>query len=497
MMVFRHCRFLLGVTAALLSPPSAAAEDANAPFLISSAVLDSPIDRRAAVQGVSGYAGGVIVADRPNASTKRLSLFPVDAGLLQGQPLLQANLSDRALFFDWQNRPGGGRLYVLVPEGLQVVTASASETVIEQSTLYRGPSAGSLSQMSLFEDLDGDGNEDAVLPDFDGIHVYFATEGGFADGQRLALEQRMRAGFEGPRYDAPSLEVFDFDGDGLTDIGTFDGDRLLFFARRGQQFSQDPSPISLRIGLASERELQAMRESASDVDQSDLDVIQFERITDLNGDAVPDIVTFKTESRGVFDKRTEYRIHFGSFVAGALSYNSEPDGVLPSAGFQIDLQELDVNGDAQRDLATTSLRLGLRKIVGALFSRSVGVDLELRTLDGSSYSEKPDYRSKVKVQFNLSTGFVSYPAVLFGDIDGDSLDDLLLQKNRDQFRFRRAIADGTFARKALEIDVPLPGDGTLIEMTDINADGKQDILIGYGLADGEDQAKRIRLLVAR
>lgn len=492
------CRSRSAVGSAIaLASILAAAEDQGTPFVISSAELETPIDRRAAVQDVRGYAGGVIVSDRPDSETKRLSLFAVtEDNRLQARPVLQANLSERALFFDWQSHSEGGRLYVLAPEGLVEVKAGDSELVIEQSTLYRGASAGSLTRMNMFEDLDGDGNEDAILPDFDGIYVYFADTDGFAAGQLLNLEQRMRAGFEGPRYDAPDLEIYDFNGDGAKDIGAFHGDRLLFFSRIRQEFSRDPTPIDLQIGLASERELQAMRESASDVDQSDLDIIQFERISDLNADDVPDIVTFKTESRGVFDKRTEYRIHFGSFSNGALTYSAEPEGTLPSAGFQIDLQELDVNGDAQRDLATTSLRLGLRKIVGALFSRSVGVDLELRTLAGTIYPAKPDYRSKIKVQFNLSTGFVSYPAVLFGDVNGDSLDDLLLQRNREQLRFRRAVSGG-FSRDSLDIDVPLPGDGTLVEMVDVNGDGKQDVLIGYGLADGEDQANRVRLLVAR
>lgn len=474
---------------------------AAAQFVETQLDFGMPIDSRLSLPNFDGSPGAILLTGRSTQGDKYLALYAVrDDGSVSVQPTARLELAKETLFFDTGRIGPHRRLLLLSSTGVSELTSTGISELVKAQSIYKAPSSAALAKLDFLTDLNGDGLDDIVLPDFKGLRIAFQSATGFGPFQLLELPSMLTVSDAEARYRTDTLYTYDFNRDGRRDLAVIRNNAFLIFDATGEQsFEHNARVARIGIGLADDSVVQRAQENPIDLDQSDFKLTRIADVEDLNGDGLPDIVTITAISKGLFDKRTEYRVHLATAVAGGIRYSPTPDAEIPSDGVQVSLAAVDINGDRAQDLVTTSFRLGFREIIGALFSRSVTLDVALYRLGTSPiYSTQPDFRAKAKLRFSLSTGFISNPAVRFADFDGDGLVDLLLQDGPDQLRIRSGSSQGPeFATRALTWSTRLPRDGNLIEIIDANGDDRQDVLVGYGRADGADLVDRVRVLVSR
>ena len=372
------------------------------------------------------------------------------------------------------------RLLFLTPNGVSVLDASEPDLkpLFEMPSIFRTSSKAAVRELDFFTDVNQDGLEDFVLQDFNGLRVALQAADGFESTNILQIQPEMRSSEGQPQYVVDRLHHFDFTVDGKKDLAVVKDNQFLVFERGEKGFASQAMilPIDIEIlGEASE----PYEDRVVDIDQSDFQLSRIDKVADLNGDKLPDILTITTISSGLFNKRTEYRAHLGRKGEQGVYYQSDADALIPSDGIQIAMSMLGEDEPGGVDLVSTSFRVGFGEIISALFSRTIKLNIELYRLGMDPlYPPEPDFRTRVKWRFSLSTGFVNNPAVRFADFDGDGTDDLLLQKDTGSFRIR-AGEDRDFSSNKLEWSTELPRDGALIRAVDVNRDARQDVLVGF------------------
>jgi hypothetical protein len=294
--------------------------------------------------------------------------------------------------------------------------------------------------------------------------------------------------------------IGDVDGDALNDLVFLRDVEFVSFAQRpAGRFEETARVHRIDAPLATEEQRARWERDDGQVDQSRLEIEEVELVRDFDGDGVLDLLTERSISEGVFDRRSEYHLYLGRRDGESLRYAAEPDGSIASDGVQFDPLVVDVDGDGRLDVATPSTKLGLARVVGALFSGRIGVDLDVyRMREGGRYPESSDYRTRFKVEFDLTTGLMRYPAVAIADVDGDGRAELLVQDGPEALRVLPGLGgSGLFGDDGRVLSMPLPRNGQMVEARDLDGDGRADLLVRYGPADGADEARTLRIRLSR
>jgi len=389
-------------------------------------------------------------------------------------------------------------LYFLSSDGLVTwdMTHGEFRAVTEISSVYHQERSGSLRYQNFARDIDNDGLDDLVVPDRDGYRIRFQeSQGWSAEDYLLPESVRMRLSDEGASYKVRPVYAADLNFDGNTDLFFLRDQQLRGFLQRvDRSFSAAATLIDLPLDFISEAQEEALEENWREVDQSDLLYKQVAAIEDFNGDGLLDIATDVTVNKGLFDKHSEFELHLGVRKDDWLSYSSTPDTVVSSKGIQLAAQPFDFDDDGRKDLLVTSVRISLMRIIRALFSGSVKVNfLFYRMREDSTYPQRPDYQASAKMAFDLGTGFVSIPALVVADFDGDGIKDLMLQSSANKLAFHRGLrSDDLFSSKAQTVKLDLPGNGELVQSEDVDGDGRSDLIIRYDRSDSEEQSDKIK-----
>jgi hypothetical protein len=413
--------------------------------------------------------------------------------------VLAGDVPATAFFYDAGDPRGRGADDVcFFDEGgvtvLDVVGGDVTRVLRVDSVYHGRPSRGP-ARSDFVRDLDGDGADDILLPQFDGWLV--ARRGtGIFERHVLRVSPRVTVNETRISYQPRPPLIGDVDGDALNDLVFLRDVEFVSFAQRpAGRFEETARVHRIDAPLATEEQRARWERDDGQVDQSRLEIEEVELVRDFDGDGVLDLLTERSISEGVFDRRSEYHLYLGRRDGDSLRYAEEPDGSIASDGVQFDPLVVDVDGDGRLDLATPSTKLGLARVVGALFSGRIGVDLDVyRMREGGRYPESSDYRTRFKVEFDLTTGLMRYPAVAIADVDGDGRAELLVQDGPEALRVLPGRADeGLFGDDGRVLSMPLPRNGQMVEARDLDGDGRADLLVRYGPADGADEARTLRI----
>ncbi len=472
-------RLVAAFSLAALPIAGAAAEPVTLPFLPQTGFID--------VRFADAGRDTLALAGRDDDGRPRLALLTFEDGAAR---VTERALPNDAVAIDaGPGANGGDALYVLAADRVLRIAAPDAplEPVARADSLYRGRSfAPVTASVDLARDLDGDGDPELVLQGFDQLTVLDGDN--FERRFELALPA-IRRSFERAQNYRP-VRVAPSVVDGVTALVAVRGDDLLRFPLR-EHGTVEPDVVPLSFGLSSERDIERFYNGDAELDQRDVTLREPELLVDLNGDDLPDLVTLETRSEGVFDKQTTYRVHL---ARGDGGYDAEPDSEISSKGYQFYLstEQLEPGRVA---LVTPGVRIGVRASIGALFSRSVTLDIAIHAADDAGViPTKPSEEVRAKVRFDFGSGQVEFPTEAFGDLDGDGRRDLILKRGRDRLGWRRNLGGGRFDRDDERLELPAPKNGATVYAADLDGDGTDEVIVRYDMQDGEDFRRQLRVV---
>lgn len=346
--------------------------------------------------------------------------------------------------------------------------------------------------LGIARDLDRDGRADLLLPDEQGAAVVLATAGGPASivASRLVfpdLGERRGAGAD--RHLALP-EARDLDGDGLPELLLVDPDRGW-------------DRLELLRNLGAGRFAPAIGVSAGALGRGaparhgKRDRKSIVYLGDLDGDGRAEYVTqedlededagFRKEMRQAKTPPRRYRVHAmrADFsMAPEATREFEADGYAFEGGDEIRLPGgfQDLNGDGRLDLVTLTLDFSLFQIVRVLATHSFDLGLDFHVYCQSASGEfRPvaglDLAGKFHLDLdNLKIGQLSQFA---GDFDGDGRADFVQIGRGRTVTIHRGGEDCSFPTSPdLKIELAeAPRDLALVEIRDLDGDGRSDLAI--------------------
>lgn len=388
-------------------------------------------------------------------------------------------LRDHAIFVD-SLKTSTGSLPVVIYQG-EVRSLDTNRLIVEFESIYNLPVVDVLPRYRVFRDINDDGLDDFIIPSFSGYHVAIQQKGGgFSAPISLDAAPIMEMSYNNhPWYQAKNLFIADMNFDDRNDLILWDEDHFIVYPQLNTgEFSAEAFTIPSSV-LLDYDSVDGMSVRMSNEDQSDKTVTVVHGIDDYDGDGVPDLMTMQVKSEGVFRKTTTFSLHPGEATEQQhVAFSSQSTSSIESNGIQYEMEARDLDGDQDLDLIVSSVELGVGKIIAALLTSSIKIELGFYVMEDGLYPDKPDTTREITATFSLSTGEFSLPVALIHDATGDGRDDLFLQESDTELNlFVGEPGSGMFAKRAELIKIPMPNDRDLIELEQINRDGLVDFVI--------------------
>ena len=493
---------LLTAALVLVAPIGSRAQDVFAELEIDVGFrVEQPV---LTAQFADGSGHDLVFAGQNDEYEQWLAVYRLtEASEPRASQVFEMKAEPELLYFDVGRVGGQTGLYFLSP-GKILRYDFANDMIIEVvqiQSIYRQNRDENLVHHDFFRDIDDDGRDDLIVPDLEGLRVRLQTaDGELGDEMLLPDGVQMNLRGNSVRYSNRPTYTADMNFDGLVDlVVAHDRAFHVHVQDNSRRFRDDPLIVPITLEIPTEAELRALDDSSGAVDQSELTVKRISSIRDLNDDGLLDIITDATYSEGVFDKRNEFRIHLGRREGDSLVFDDAEDSLLPSDGLQFEVRKSDINGDGKQDLIIPSVRLSFTRVMAALFSGKVSLNLRFyKMAPDDQYPKDANYETKAKVRFSMTSGQVDIPAIEVADFNGDGLEDLLIQTNRSRATlYRGEASERLFVKKGIDADIPLPRNGELVKGKDVNGDGKTDLTIRYSDADGEEKLGTVRIMLAQ
>ena len=416
-----------------------------------------------------------------------------------------------------------GRLSALDPD------SSTERELAAVISSFKPPRTDEIPHVDITRDVNGDGRDDLVVPGADGFLVFIQSEdGSFADPVEVgppAVLDRIY-GADGYRYDPWSqarIHEFDYNGDDRVDLVTWNQDRFEAHLQdeRGMFTAE---PVTFETGAAFDSD------DLSYLSTGDMTGRVLHLFSDLNGDGVADLVVFSLDGDSISDKRSAYEVHFGTRTFdddtsddrtpdGGTSddrthFSADIDVLIQSEGhIQLDMKRGDFDGDGESDLVVTTIET--KHLESSLFKRIKGfmgddtwLNLEFYRVNEGRIPNQPTTTRRIQLDgapSHREPGWVPLDVVLqggkhvlrkdreqyrrafnknlfIGDVTGNGRSDLLIEwTHRELHVFPGVAGPELFADLSQKVSIELPNDEEHTWLTDINRDGRQDIVMHHPL----------------
>ncbi len=468
----------------------------------------------------------VVNIDENDTRRLRIYAFGEDAW----KKKLEATLRPEVLFVDMATIGGRDRLITYEHGRLNWfdLNSMVEHTLIEIATNYNATNASEIPHIDITRDLNGDGLDDIIVPDIDGFWIATQLNNGlFSEPVKLGPPEPFLDKFamdESRSYREVGINVLtvfwylsrvhqmDYNRDGRTDLVFWNVDHFDVYRQDGNgMFSTVPETFTINVpfdtdgaysiafGFSGENMFALISGFRENTKRRILYTFR-----DMNGDEVADMVIHTLEGRSLGKQRSLYEVHLGTptpngtVFAQDASATLQPRGtagaLLPWGYSSQWLQDFDGDGDI--DILFRDVKTNIGGMTRAMVGNSIAIDIELYRMEDGVYPEKPAAKRKIRPNFDLfEKKRVFFPAVLFGDVNGDKRPDLLIGKNWEEMHLFLGVQEPKLlARKPQKVGVAMPADERNIRFVDLNKDNKQDILIYH---KSSTQPHRVTMLVAQ
>ncbi|WP_341501194.1 VCBS repeat-containing protein [Gallaecimonas sp. GXIMD4217] len=374
----------------------------------------------------------------------------------------------------------GDRLLAFAGDGLYLRDRQQWRLLGRQASLWRGVDERTLHHWPVARE------DHLFIPDFEQLHVYRLQGRELQALGSLPVPAIMRTSNESPRYEARKLLLADVNLDGRKDllVPWQDGLRL-FLARADGGFEGQGRAFAPALKLTPPQRQWVRLNDGEDFES--LEIRSLETLKDLNGDGLADLVVRRLRTRSLFDQDIIFDIHFGRRTDTGLAFPVNADDQLRNSGLAFGLDMADLNGDGKSDLYTPSTRLGVGKIVSALLTGSVDVDLHLELQHERSFVPV-DTGLEASMGVEIGKGRLHWPVFQALDLDGDGRAELAVQQGEEKLALYHW-QDGRFKRRS-QLRLPLPINGNRVAAVK-DGQGRQWLLILPGADDAPKRQRRL------
>ena len=419
-------------------------------------------------------------------------------------------------------------------------TASEYELASVTSS-FTPPREDEVPHVDITRDVNGDGRIDLVVPaGYDGFQVFVQlADGSFADPVEVGPPADLDRiyGADGYRYDPWSVSrvhAFDYNGDGRVDLVSWHGDHFEAHVQDGQGLF-DPVAVTFTTGVRFDSD------DLSTLAGEDMAGRMLRSFSDLNGDDTADMVIYALEGDRISDKRSAYEVHFGTRDAdGRTRFASKSALSIQSEGqIQLAMERRDFDGDGEAGLIVTTienryLESSLFKRIKGFMGDDVWLNLAFYRVSEGRVPDRPSAIRKIQLDGAPSPrepGWVPLDVVLrggkhvlrkdraayprafnknlfIGDVTGNGHADLLIEwTHRELHVYAGVPGPDLFTELPHKVAVELPNDEEYAWMTDLNRDGRQDIVMHHPFTKRDahgapmelpgTESHRVILLIAR
>ncbi|WP_447132485.1 FG-GAP repeat domain-containing protein [Paraglaciecola aestuariivivens] len=450
----------------------------------------------------------LIMLGANQAQKRQLAIYKYDlvakTYVLHEQLMVNDNVF--AIDFGVVNKAGLQNLYLLTKNRILKYQPLAENTVEKMqellaiSSMYLAEVADSLRQQDFANDINQDFIDDFTLAGFETFNLWLSNgEKGYI-AQSLAIPAKHELENNSIRYQKPELFFHDMNQDGKTDLVQVQQGQLKVYQQNlDASFDLAAESIAIAPSIYGINWWEMTGPNGQGLDQSDLKHRQVKSILDLNADSLPDLAVQYTQSSGVLDKVIEFEFYYAYLKDGKLEYAQQADAKVVSDETLSDIRFLDINSDAKLEVIVSAFDIGISQIIGALLSGSIDQNLLIFAMDQQGqYPKKPLLSQEVEMSFSLSSGSRGEPLIKVIDVNADQHLDVVYSDGENSLRVLMATpnAKGAFAKRSISQKVSMPYDASNVLSTDLNRDGKTDLVIHYGREDDAALLNQVVVLMA-
>ncbi|WP_406667654.1 FG-GAP repeat domain-containing protein [Gallaecimonas sp. GXIMD1310] len=335
---------------------------------------------------------------------------------------------------------------VLLFAGNQVYLAGRSQPLGKIDSYWLGQAGGRIRAVSWCH------GQQLLVPGFVALRVYQVGDEGLQLQATLPVPVMTDLANGGVRYQAPKRFWADVNLDGKDDLLVEQGQGLQLYLATADGFL--PQAISFAPELALTPP--ARRAFRTGDDFSKLRIRSVEKLVDLNGDGLSDLIIENLSSKSLLDQNISYELHLGRKTENGLAFTVTPDSRFNAEGVPFALNLADVNGDGRQDLYSSSVKMGLGKVVSALLTGSVDVDLHLEQLDRQGRLQAVGKGIEAQMAVSIGSGQFSIP--LIAAVTLKTGVTMAVQDDDKSLLLYRLV--GKQLKRYQKLTLPLPKDGS-------------------------------------